>query len=64
MGNYFPRWTNWVPLKLAVMAIFVAVGVALAVPYYFTPKYTRVGYQPTQPVPFSSTSLFQNRIMR
>jgi len=21
--------------------------------YYFTPKYTRVGYQPTQPVPFS-----------
>lgn len=22
-------------------------------PYYFTPKYTRVGYEPTQPVPFS-----------
>jgi hypothetical protein len=53
MGNFFPRWTNWLPLKLAVAAGFVVFGVSLAVPYYFTPKYTRVGYQPSQPVPFS-----------
>lgn len=53
MGNFFPRWTNWVPIKLAVAVVFIVVGVSFAVPYYFTPKYTRVGYQPTQPVPFS-----------
>jgi hypothetical protein len=53
MGNFFPRWTNWVPLKLAVAAVFVVIGVSVAMPYYATPKYTRVGYQPTQPVPFS-----------
>ena len=28
-------------------------GVSMGVIYYFTPKYTRVGYQPVQPVPFS-----------
>lgn len=53
MGNFFPRWTNWVPLKLAVAVAFVVLGVSVALPYYATPKYTRVGYQPTQPVPFS-----------
>lgn len=53
MGNFFPRWTNWLPLKLAVAAGFIVFGASLAVPYYFTPKYTRVGYEPTQPVPFS-----------
>jgi hypothetical protein len=53
MANFFPRWTNWLPLKIAISLAFLAVGVALGVTYYFTPKYTRVGYQPTQPVPFS-----------
>lgn len=53
MGNFFPRWTNWLPLKLAVALFFILVGVTLGVTYYFTPKYTRVGYEPTQPVPFS-----------
>jgi formate-dependent nitrite reductase cytochrome c552 subunit len=53
MGNFFPRWTNWVPLKLAVCLGFVVVGVTVGMTYYATPKYTRVGYEPTQPVPFS-----------
>ncbi|HAL73007.1 MAG: cytochrome c3 family protein [Verrucomicrobiota bacterium] len=53
MGNFFPRWTNWLPLKLAVGVAFIAFGVSVGVAYYFTPKYTRVGYEPTQPVPFS-----------
>ncbi len=53
MGNFFPRWTNWLPLKLAIALFFVLVGVTAGVAYYFTPKYTRVGYQPTQPLPFS-----------
>lgn len=53
MGNFFPRWTNWLPLKLAIGLVFIVLGVSVALPYYATPKYTRVGYQPTQPVPFS-----------
>jgi len=53
MGNFFPRWTNWLPLKVAVCLGFLVVGVAAGMSYYFTPKYTRVGYEPTQPVPFS-----------
>ncbi|HEY1081839.1 MAG TPA: cytochrome c3 family protein [Prosthecobacter sp.] len=32
---------------------FIAFGVSVGVAYYFTPKYTRVGYEPTQPVAFS-----------
>lgn len=41
------------PLKVAVCLGFVAVGIVAAATYYATPKYTRVGYEPTQPVPFS-----------
>jgi formate-dependent nitrite reductase cytochrome c552 subunit len=53
MGNFFPRWSNWVPLQIAVCLGFLVVGVVAGATYYFTPKYTRVGYEPTQPVPFS-----------
>ena len=53
MGNFFPRWSNWLPLKLAIAVVFIAFGVSVGIAYYFTPKYTRVGYEPTQPVPFS-----------
>ncbi len=53
MGNFFPRWMNWLPLKVAVALGFIGFGVSVGVAYYSTPKYTRVGYEPTQPVPFS-----------
>ena len=53
MSAIFPKWTNWLPL--AVIAALALIGgvVTAAVTYYFTPKYTRVGYEPVQPVPFS-----------
>ena len=35
------------------MAALAGGGVTAGVTYYFTPKYTRVGYEPVQPVPFS-----------
>jgi hypothetical protein len=41
------------PFLLAVGAAFVGIGVAAGVTIYLTPKYTRAGYQPVQPVPFS-----------
>ena len=49
----FPKWTNSLPLVLLVGAALVGGGVAAGVTIYLTPKYTRAGYQPVQPVPFS-----------
>ncbi len=53
MANFFPKWTLWLPLQFLVAAGVVGAGIAYGVTYYFTPKYTRVGYMPTQPVAFS-----------
>ena len=41
------------PLVLLVGAALAGAGVAAGVTIYLTPKYTRAGYQPVQPVPFS-----------
>jgi hypothetical protein len=49
----FPKWTNSLPLVLGAVAAFAGAGVAAGVTIYLTPKYTRAGYQPVQPVPFS-----------
>jgi hypothetical protein len=53
MANFFPRWSNWLPLKLLICAGVTGIGLTAGVSYYFTPKYTRVGYMPAQPVAFS-----------
>lgn len=53
MSDIFPRWTNRLPLQVLVGGALVAVSAVAGVWYYFTPKYTRVGYQPIQPVSFS-----------
>ncbi len=53
MPAIFPRWTNQIPLAIGVIGpLFMASAVAGAF-YYFSPKFTDVGYRPTQPVPFS-----------
>jgi hypothetical protein len=53
MSNLFPKSANRLPLQI-IIYLFVLGGVATAgVTYYMTPKYTRVGYAPVQPVPFS-----------
>lgn len=53
MANIFPQWSNQVPWKLVVALLLLGATVVTAVTYYATPKYTRVGYAPTQPVAFS-----------
>ena len=53
MSAIFPKWTNWLPLWIVVILALVGGVVTAAVTLYFTPKYTRIGYQPVQPVPFS-----------
>lgn len=53
MSDIFPKWTNQLPLKIVVALLLVGGVVTAGITYYATPKYTRVGYQPKQPVGFS-----------
>ncbi|MCL5096875.1 MAG: cytochrome c family protein [Candidatus Omnitrophica bacterium] len=53
MSDFFPKWANRLPRQIAVGGILAASLVTAGIWYYFTPKYTRVGYQPIQPVPYS-----------
>lgn len=52
MANFFPKSSNWIPLKIVVIMLVLGNAVTAGVWYYFTPKYTRQGYQPIQPIPF------------
>jgi len=53
MANIFPRWSNTVPLKAIVALVLTATAATGGVWYYCSPSYSRVGYMPTQPVPYS-----------
>jgi hypothetical protein len=53
MSDIFPKWTNGLPLRIAAGLILVGGALTAGITYYATPKYTRVGYQPVQPVHFS-----------
>jgi len=53
MSDIFPKWTNKLPQQILIGLLLVGTSVTAGVWYYFTPKYTRVGYQPVQPVAFS-----------
>lgn len=52
MANIFPRWSNWLPIKIVICLLVLGGAVTAGMWYYFTPKYSRVGYQPIQPVSF------------
>ena len=55
MSHIFPKSANKLPLQIIIyLAVLVTLATA-GVTYYMTPKYTRVGYAPVQPVPFSHT---------
>ncbi len=52
MGNFFPRWTNILPLKIVFALALIGAGLTLAVAMYWTKGYSAVGYRPDQPIPF------------
>jgi hypothetical protein len=52
MSDVFPKWANRLPRQIVVAALLVGSALTAGVTYYFTPKYTVVGYQPIQPVAF------------
>ena len=53
MSDVFPKWTNKLPIRVIVGLILLGGATVVGLTYYATPKYTRVGYQPVQPVAFS-----------
>ena len=53
MAVIFPKWTNRVPLVLAAGMPVATVALIFLIWYTWSPRYTDVGYQPEQPVPFS-----------
>jgi hypothetical protein len=53
VAQTFPRWTNELPLRIAAAGLVAGILLVGAVWYYFSPRYTDVGYQPEQPVAYS-----------
>jgi hypothetical protein len=53
MSNLFPKSVNKLPLQIIIYLCVLVSIVTAGATYYMTPKYTRVGYAPIQPVPYS-----------
>jgi hypothetical protein len=53
MPRLFPKSINRLPLQLTIYSTLLVCVATAGVTYYMTPKYTRVGYAPVQPVPYS-----------
>lgn len=53
MAQIFPQSANLLPLALAVVGLVLPAAGVGGVWYYFSPRFTDVGYQPVQPVPYS-----------
>ncbi|MEO5961031.1 MAG: cytochrome c3 family protein [Opitutaceae bacterium] len=53
MSKLFPKSANRLPLQIILYLVVLGSIATAGVTYYMTPKYTRVGYAPVQPVPFS-----------
>ena len=53
MPKLFPKSANKLPLQLTLYLVVLSCIATAGVNYYMTPKYTRVGYAPVQPVPYS-----------
>jgi len=53
MANFFPRWTNIIPLKLAICAGIAVIGIIALITNYATTEHQRVGYMPSQPIPYN-----------
>jgi len=52
MSAIFPKWTNRLPV-MVIIGVLLAGSAVTGGMYYLTPKYSKVGYQPIQPVAFS-----------
>jgi hypothetical protein len=53
VAQIFPRSANRLPLVLGLAGLVLPAAAVAFVWYYFSPRFTDVGYQPVQPVPYS-----------
>jgi hypothetical protein len=53
LAQIFPRSANRLPLILVLLAVVVPSAAVGGVWYWFSPRFTDVGYRPVQPVPYS-----------
>ncbi|HZZ59080.1 MAG TPA: cytochrome c3 family protein [Opitutaceae bacterium] len=53
MSKLYPKSVNKLPLQIIVYLFVLSGLITAGATYYMTPKYTRVGYSPIQPVPYS-----------
>ncbi len=53
MAQIFPRWTNKIPVYLAIAVVVLGTTGIFLLWYYGSPKYLEVGYRPEQPVQYS-----------
>jgi len=53
LAQIFPQAANKLPLVLALAGGVLPAAAVGFVWYYFSPRFTDVGYQPVQPVPYS-----------
>jgi hypothetical protein len=53
MSAIFPKWTNRLPVMIVTGSLLTGTAVVAGMWYYLSPKYSKVGYQPIQPVGFS-----------
>jgi hypothetical protein len=53
LAQLFPRWTNRLPLYAALGAPLLPLVAVSGIWYWFSPRYTDVGYRPHQPVAYS-----------
>ncbi len=53
MSAIFPKWTNRLPGMIIAGGLLTGTALTAGIWYYLSPKYSKVGYQPIQPVAFS-----------
>jgi hypothetical protein len=53
VAQIFPEWSNRTPFYIAGGALLALAAVVGFFWYYGSPKYTDVGYRPSQPAPYS-----------
>lgn len=53
MSQLFPKWANKVPFKIQIALLVKVCAIVFGIWYFFSPKFTDVGYAPEQPIEYS-----------
>jgi hypothetical protein len=53
LAQIFPEWANKLPGRIILSGGLLAILAVAGIWYYGSPWFTDVGYEPTQPVPYS-----------